>query len=109
DCQRKYGPKVALSAADWTLIENPPPGRNGQPTPPPQGAPKRDQVVSEGQPIVLGDFKMTPISIPGHTPGSTGYIFSVKDGGRTRVTALYGGTILTPRPISQAALAPYVT
>jgi len=106
--QEKYGTKVHLSAADWNLIENPPPGRNGQPAQPPQGAPKHDQVVVEGQPIVLGDFKVTPVFIPGHTPGSTGYIFPVKDSGRTRIAAIFGGTILTPGPISDEGLATYV-
>jgi metallo-beta-lactamase class B len=106
--QEKYGTKVYLSNADWYLIENPPPGRNGQPAQPPQGAPKHDQVVSEGQPIVLGDFKLTPVFIPGHTPGSTGYIFNVKDNGKTRVAGIYGGTILTPGPISDEGLATYV-
>jgi metallo-beta-lactamase class B len=104
--QEKYGTKVYLSAADWNLIENPPPGRNGQPAAPPQGAPKHDQVASEGQAIVLGDFKMTPISIPGHTPGSTGYIFPSKttvERGRPRCTR---GTILTPGPISDEGSPP---
>jgi metallo-beta-lactamase class B len=106
--QEKYGTKVYLSNADWNLIENPPPGRNGQPAQPPQGAPKHDQVVTEGQPIALGDFKLTPVFIPGHTPGSTGYIFNVKDNGKTRVAGIYGGTILTPGPISDEGLATYV-
>ena len=106
--QNMFGTKVYLSAADWNLIENPPPGRNGQPAAPPQGAPKHDQVVNEGQPIVLGDFKITPVLIPGHTPGSTGYIFPVKDNGKTRTAAIYGGTILTPGPISDEGLATYV-
>ena len=106
--QNMYGTKVYLSAADWNLIENPPPGRNGQPAAPPQGAPKHDQVLMEGQPIALGDFKMTPVLIPGHTPGSTGYIFAVKDNGKTRMAAIYGGTILTPGPISDEGLATYV-
>jgi len=106
--QEKYGTKVYLSNADWNLIENPPPGRNGQPAQRPQGAPKHDQVVNEGQPITLGDFKMTPVFIPGHTPGSTGYIFNVKDNGKTRVVGIYGGTILTPGPISDEGLATYV-
>jgi metallo-beta-lactamase class B len=106
--QNMYGTKVYLSAADWNLIENPPPGRNGQPAAPPQGAPKHDQVAVEGQPIVLGDFKITPYAIPGHTPGSTGYIFPVKDNGKTRTAAIYGGTILTPGPISDEGLATYV-
>jgi metallo-beta-lactamase class B len=106
--QDKFSTKIYISAADWNMIENPPPGRNGQPAAPPQGAPKHDQVVAEGQPIVLGDFKAMPFAIPGHTPGSMGYIFSVKDNGKTRVAALYGGTILTPGPISDEALATYV-
>jgi glyoxylase-like metal-dependent hydrolase (beta-lactamase superfamily II) len=105
--QTMYGTKVYLSAADWNLIENPPPGRNGQPAAPPQGAPKHDQVAVEGQPIVLGDFRITPYAIPGHTPGSTGYIFPVKDNGRTRMAAIYGGTILLPGPISDEGLAMY--
>jgi metallo-beta-lactamase class B len=106
--QEKFGTKVYLSAADWNLIENPPPGRNGQPAPPTQGAPKHDQVVTEGQPIVLGNFKVMPFAIPGHTPGSTGYIFQVKDNGKTRTAAMYGGTILTPGPISDEGLATYL-
>jgi metallo-beta-lactamase class B len=106
--QDKFGTKIYISAADWNMIENPPPGRNGQPAAPPQGAPKRDQVVAEGQPIVLGDFKVMPFAIPGHTPGSMGYIFQVKDNGKTRIAALYGGTILTPGPISDEGLATYV-
>ena len=60
------------------------------------------------QPIVLGDFKMTPYSIPGHTPGSMGYIFQVKDNGKTRTAAIFGGTILTPGPISDEGLATYL-
>jgi metallo-beta-lactamase class B len=106
--QERFGSKVYISAADWNLMENPPPGRGGQPAAPPQGLPKRDQVVTEGQPIVIGDFKVMPFAIPGHTPGSTGYIFPVKDNGRTRMAAMYGGTILTPGPISDEGLQTYL-
>ena len=49
--------------------------------------------------VYLGDFKITGYAIPGHTPGSTGYIFPVKDNGKTRTAAIYGGTVLTPGPI----------
>ena len=106
--QEKFGTKVYLSAVDWDFMEHPPAGRNGQPPAPPQGLPKHDQIVSEGTPVVLGDFKVTPVSIPGHTPGAMGYIFPVKDNGRTRMAALYGGTILTPGPISDEGLATYL-
>ena len=106
--QEHFGSKVYISAVDWEFMEHPPAGRNGQPAAPPQGLPKHDQVVVEGQPIVLGDFKVTPFAIPGHTPGSTGYIFPVKDNGKTRMAAMYGGTVLTPGPISDENLAIYV-
>jgi metallo-beta-lactamase class B len=63
--------------------------------------------VVEGQPIVLGDFRMMPVAIPGHTPGSMGYIFPVKDNGKTRVAGLYGGTVLTPNIVSDEGLETY--
>jgi metallo-beta-lactamase class B len=101
------GARIYISEADWNLMDTPPPGRGGQPAPP-QVRPKRDQVVADGQPIVIGDFRVTPVAIPGHTPGSMGYIFPVKDNGRTRMAAMYGGTILTPGPISDEGLATYL-
>jgi len=104
--QEHYGSKVYISAADWDLMEHPPAGRGGEKKAP-AVLPKHDQVVVEGQPIVLGDFRMMPVSIPGHTPGSMGYIFDVKDNGKTRVAAMYGGTILTPGIISDAGLQTY--
>jgi metallo-beta-lactamase class B len=106
--QEHYGPKVYISAADWDLMEHPPAGRGGEKKGPPPVLPKHDQVVTEGQAIVLGDFKMMPVAIPGHTPGSMGYIFSVKDNGKARVAAMYGGTILTPGIISDDGLQTYL-
>jgi metallo-beta-lactamase class B len=106
--QEHYGSKVYIAAADWDLMEHPPAGRGGEKKGPPAVLPKHDQVVTEGQPIVLGNFKMMPIAIPGHTPGSMGYIFSVKDNGKTRVAAMYGGTILTPGIISDEGLQTYL-
>jgi metallo-beta-lactamase class B len=106
--QERFGSKVYVSAADWNLIENPPPARGGAAPAAPQVWPKRDQVLTEGQPVVLGDLKVTPVAIPGHTPGSMGFIFPVKDNGRTHMAALYGGTILTPGPISDEGLATYL-
>ena len=105
--QDKFGARIYISEADWNLMDNPPPGRGGQPAAP-QVRPKRDQVVADGQAIVIGDFRVTPVAIPGHTPGSMGYIFPVKDNGRTRMAAMYGGTILTPGPISDEGLATYL-
>jgi metallo-beta-lactamase class B len=100
--QEHFGSKVYIAEADWNLMEHP----TAQKGPPPV-LPKHDQVVAEGQPIVLGDLKLMPVAIPGHTPGSMGYIFPVKDNGKTHMAAIYGGTILTPGPISDAGLETY--
>jgi len=106
--QEHFGSKVYISAADWNLIENPPAARGGGAPAPPQVWPKHDQVLTEGQPVVLGDLKVMPVAIPGHTPGSMGFIFPVKDNGRTHMAALYGGTVLTPGIISDEGLATYL-
>lgn len=106
--QEHYGSKIYISAADWDLMEHPPAGRGGPPKGPPPVLPKRDQVITEGQPIILGDFKLMPIAIPGHTPGSMGFIFPVKDNGKTYTAAMYGGTILTPGIVSDQGLQTYL-
>jgi len=106
--QEHYGAKVYISAADWTLMENPPPARGGRQGGPAVPLPKHDQVIADGQPIVVGDFKLLPVPIPGHTPGSMGFIFPVKDNGKTRMAALYGGTVLTPGIISDEGLQTYL-
>jgi len=103
--QEHFGSKIYISAADWDLMEHPPAA--AQKKGPPPVLPRHDQVVVEGQPIVFGDLKVTPVAIPGHTPGAMGYIFPVKDGGKTRMAAIYAGTILTPNIISDQGLQTY--
>jgi metallo-beta-lactamase class B len=106
--QEHYGSKIYISAADWDLMEHPPAGRGGAPKGPPPVLPKHDQVITEGQPIVLGDFKLTPVAVPGHTPGSMGFIFPVKDNGKTYMAAMYAGTILTPGIVPDEGLQTYL-
>ena len=106
--QDHYRSKIYISAADWDLMEHPRAGRGGPPKGPPPVLPKHDQVITEGQPIVLGDFKLTPVAVPGHTPGSMGFIFPVKDKGKTYVAAMYAGTILTPGIVSDEGLQTYL-
>lgn len=65
-------------------------------------------VAIEGQPVVIGDVSVTPVAIPGHTPGALGYIFPVKDGGRTYTAGLFGGSVLIPTKIPDEALQQYV-
>ena len=103
--QEHFGSKVYISDADWRVMENPPArgGRGGSPA----VLPKHDQVLVEGQLVVLGDFKLTPYAVPGHTPGSMGFIFPAKENGKTKMAAMYAGTVLTPGFVSDEGLAQY--
>jgi metallo-beta-lactamase class B len=105
--QEHYGTKVYIAAADWDLMEHPPAGRGGAKKGPQAPLPKHDQVIVEGQPIVLGDFQIMPVAVPGHTPGSMGFIFPVKDNGKYYMAAMYAGTVLTPGIVSDEGLETY--
>jgi metallo-beta-lactamase class B len=104
---QQRGARVALSTADWNLIENPPAQPQGTPAPAGLPLPRRDVVVSDGKPIAFGGFRITPILIPGHTPGALGFVFAVKDGARTHMAALFGGSILLSGRISDDGLRQY--
>src|SRR5438094_9695992 len=86
-----------MSAPDWDFVQLvPPPAQGPRPVPP-----KVDMFVSDGQPIVLGDEKVTPVHIPGHTPGSLGLIFPVKDGGKSHMVGIVGSGMLQHGPPDQ--------
>lgn len=101
---QERGARVALSAEDWALIENAPPAAAGAGLPPP----RRDVVVTEGKPIVFGGTTITPVLIPGHTPGALGFVLAVNDGPRIHTAALFGGSILLSERISDEGLRQYV-
>jgi metallo-beta-lactamase class B len=106
--QEKFGSKVYVSAADWMLMENPPPARGGRgPAGPPAAIPKHDADIVDGQKIALGDLIVTPVAVPGHTPGSIAFIFPVKDRGASHTAALFGGAWLTPNILSDQALTTF--
>jgi metallo-beta-lactamase class B len=103
---QQRGARVVMAGPDWDLVETPPAaGRGGAPVQPP----KRDIVAVEGQAITVGDVAFTPVMIPGHTPGSMGVIFPVKEGGATHIAGLFGGSILTPGRISDEGLTQYIS
>jgi len=110
--QDHYGARIVESAADWDLMEHPPqppPGFAAKgPPPAPVTPPRRDIVAEEGKPIVLGDEKVTPVMVPGHTPGSMALIFPVKDGGKTHIAGLYGGTVLLTGILKDEQLQQYL-
>jgi metallo-beta-lactamase class B len=96
--QTRYGAQVGTTEADWETIASA--AASGRPGDTP--APSRDLVVSEGQPIVVGDTTITAVEVPGHTPGTLAFIFPVFDDGARHVAGLFGGTVLatafTPAP-----------
>jgi metallo-beta-lactamase class B len=79
--------QVGASAAAWAGME-----KGAQAS----EAPRRGIVLEEGKAVTLGDVSVTPVAIPGHTAGSLGFIFPVKDSGRTHIAGLFGGTVLNP-------------
>lgn len=119
---QQRGARIVMAGPDWDLVENLPVRRGGGaapgagaappaargPAPAPAQPPKRDIAAIEGQPITVGDATFTPVMIPGHTPGSMGIIFPVKDGGTTRIAGLYGGSILTPGILSDQQMQQYI-
>jgi metallo-beta-lactamase class B len=104
--QDHYGSKVGTTAADWDLINPPNPPANQNPNAN-QARPKKDLVLAEGQPLSFGGLTITPVAIPGHTPGSLAFVFPVKDNGKTRVAGLFGGTVLTLDRLTTDALKQY--
>jgi len=105
--QDHYGTKIAATSADWDLINPPNPSANPNQKGAPLARPKKDVVLGEGQPFKFGDLTITPIAIPGHTPGALGFIFPVKDKGKTRMAGLFGGTVLTSNIITTEGLKQY--
>lgn len=105
--QDHFGSKVYVSAADWATMENPARGRGGRGGTP-TSIPKHDGEIADGVPIRLGDLTVTPVAIPGHTPGSMAFIFPVHDRGKAHVAALFGGASLTPQTLSDQAFQTYL-
>ena len=82
--------RVAALDEDWTLIEaaykNP--GRGNQD----RGvALMRDMVLREGQTLTLGKTELKVYKMPGHTPGSASFAFTVFDNGRPHKALVFGG------------------
>ena len=84
--QQRYGAKVVMGGPDWDSVE--------KQADMPGGKPKRDIVATDGQKITLGDTTVTLVSTPGHTPGTTSFLFTVKDNGKPMTVAYSGGTAL---------------
>ena len=108
---QKRGARVGMAAADWDLLAAPAAGlagRGGPAAAPALPPPTRDLILAEGQPITVGDVTFTPVAIPGHTPGSLGFIFPVRDGAAVHTAGLFGGSILIPGFLPIEGLTQYI-
>jgi metallo-beta-lactamase class B len=105
--QQRFGSRVYVSPADWDLMETPARGRGPAPSAA-AAPPKRDANLEDASPITLGDVTVRVISVPGHTPGSMGFIFPVVDRGQKHVAALFGGSWLTPGLLNDEAMGTFI-
>jgi metallo-beta-lactamase class B len=82
--------RVAALEEDWTLIEatykNPGRGNLDRGV-----AFTRDMVLREGQTLTLGKTELKVYKMPGHTPGSASFAFTVFDNGRPHKALVFGG------------------
>jgi metallo-beta-lactamase class B len=98
-----------MGAHDWDMLEAASgTGRGAAPQAPPPQPLKRDMAVTDGQTLTVGDVRFTFAMIPGHTAGSLGVVFPVRDGNTTRTAGLFGGSILIPTRIPDEGLRQYV-
>ena len=82
--QALSGARVAMLEEDWRLLES------GNPKLAPV-TPKRDMVIKEGDTITSGSTSLKVYKLPGHTPGSASFEFTVRDGKQSHKAFVFGG------------------
>jgi metallo-beta-lactamase class B len=87
--QALSGARVAMLDEDWqlTLATAKTPNQNR----PAEPALKRDMVIKEGDTVTLGTTNVRVFKLPGHTPGSASFEFTVRDGARSHKAFVFGG------------------
>jgi metallo-beta-lactamase class B len=82
------GARVALTAVDWDFMAQ---QAKARPPKPGDEPPARDMVIKEGDTITLGDTKIKVYVLPGHTPGSPAFEFTVYDNKKPYKGFVFGG------------------
>jgi len=87
------GARIALTETDWNFMATQQANaiKNGRGPKPGDEAPAKDMVIKEGDTITLGDTKMKVYVLPGHTPGSPAYEFTVYDNKKPYKGFVFGG------------------
>ena len=86
DLQKLSGAQVVMGAPDWDMTLARKEYAGGIPT-------KGISVGPQGHKLTLGDTTIDIYATPGHTDGTLSYIFPVKNGGQTIMSAYSGGTL----------------
>jgi metallo-beta-lactamase class B len=97
-----YGTRIGTTDADWQTIESD--TRTDAAI-----KPARDLVISNGVPLDFGGTVITPVAVPGHTPGALAFIFDVTDNGAPHTAGMFGGTVLATAYTPMAGLERYIT
>ncbi len=84
--QETFGARIVMGGPDWDLAE-----RSTR-----DPIPERDMVATDGMELRLGETTVTLFLTPGHTEGTVSTMIEVRDGGRSHLTAAWGGTALGP-------------
>jgi metallo-beta-lactamase class B len=82
--QERFGARIVMGGPDWDLVE----GSTRDPIP------TRDMVATDEMRLRLGETTVTLYLTPGHTAGTVSTMIEVRDGGRSHLTAAWGGTSL---------------
>ena len=97
-----YGTRIGTTDADWQTIESD--TRTDAAI-----KPARDLVITDGEALTFGDTVITPVAVPGHTPGALAFIFDVTDNGTRHTAGMFGGTVLAAGYVPTPGLEQYVT
>ncbi|MET0241373.1 MAG: MBL fold metallo-hydrolase [Sphingobium sp.] len=86
--QDHYKTPVGLSQIDWEMIER----QEGTPALAGHPIPRRDQLITDGQKLKVGNSIVDLYVTPGHTPGTVSAIFTVFYKGKPVPVSLLGST-----------------
>ena len=90
--QDRFGARIVMGGPDWDLVE-----RSTR-----DPIPARDMVATDEMRLRLGETTVTLYLTPGHTAGTVSTMIEVRDGGRSHLTAAWGGTSLSPNTPREA-------
>lgn len=97
-----YGADILMSETDWQELDKPKLQYESKLWDPP---PARDVAVADGDKVILGDTTVEIVVMPGHTPGTIGAVFDVRDGDATHKAVIWGGNGLNWGPVADRFVA----